>query len=48
MKPQAESRVARRQRLNRLALLTAGEEVMSVKGIDAATMHEMRVGKTWG
>lgn len=38
---QAEGRVARRQTRNRIALLEAGEEVMSEKGIDAATMQEI-------
>ncbi|MBL0371890.1 TetR/AcrR family transcriptional regulator [Rhizobium sp. KVB221] len=37
----AEGRVARRQKRNRTALLEAGEEVMSEKGIDAATMQEI-------
>lgn len=36
-----EGRVARRQRRNRDALLKAGHEVISGKGIDAATMLEI-------
>ncbi len=36
-----EGRVARRQRRNRDALLRAGHEVISEKGIDAATMLEI-------
>ncbi|MCF3639842.1 TetR/AcrR family transcriptional regulator [Rhizobium sp. TRM95111] len=36
-----EGRVARRQRRNREALLKAGHEVISEKGIDAATMMEI-------
>jgi AcrR family transcriptional regulator len=37
----AESRVERRQRRNREALIEAGYQVMSTKGIDAATMQEI-------
>lgn len=36
-----EGRVARRQRRNRDALIKAGRQVMSEKGIDAATMQEI-------
>jgi len=39
--PKKESRVTRRQKRNRLALIEAGREVMSKKGIDAATMQEI-------
>ncbi|WP_284778022.1 TetR/AcrR family transcriptional regulator [Agrobacterium sp. lyk4-40-TYG-31] len=38
---ETEGRVARRQRRNREALLKAGHEVISEKGIDAATMLEI-------
>lgn len=38
---QAESRVSRRQRRNREALIRAARVVMVEKGIDAATMHEI-------
>ncbi|UXT61258.1 TetR/AcrR family transcriptional regulator (plasmid) [Agrobacterium fabrum] len=38
---ETEGRVARRQRRNRDALLKAGHEVISEKGIDAATMMEI-------
>lgn len=38
---ETEGRVARRQRRNRDALLVAGHEVISEKGIDAATMLEI-------
>lgn len=38
---ETEGRVARRQRRNREALLKAGHEVISEKGIDAATMIEI-------
>lgn len=38
---ETEGRVARRQRRNRDALLKAGHEVISEKGIDAATMLEI-------
>jgi AcrR family transcriptional regulator len=36
-----EGRVAKRQRRNREAVLQAGHDVMSEKGIDAATMQEI-------
>ena len=38
---QPEGRVARRQKRNREAVLQAGHDVMSEKGIDAATMQEI-------
>lgn len=38
---QAESRVSRRQRRNREALIRAARVVMTEKGVDAATMHEI-------
>ena len=38
---QPEGRVAKRQRRNREAVLQAGHDVMSEKGIDAATMQEI-------
>lgn len=37
----SEGRVARRQKRNREALLRAGHDVMSEKGIDSATMQEI-------
>lgn len=37
----AEGRVARRQRRNRAALIRSAREVMSEKGVDAATMLEI-------
>lgn len=39
--PQAEGRVARRQARNRSALIDAARQIMSEKGIDAATMAEI-------
>ena len=39
--PEAETRVDRRKRRNREALIQAGYEVMAQKGIDAATMSEI-------
>jgi AcrR family transcriptional regulator len=39
--PPAESRVEKRRRRNRDALIEAGYQVMSAKGIDAATMQEI-------
>lgn len=39
--PHDEGRVARRQRRNRAALIAAAREVMSDKGVDAATMLEI-------
>lgn len=39
--PPDEGRVARRQRRNRAALIAAAREVMSEKGVDAATMLEI-------
>jgi AcrR family transcriptional regulator len=36
-----ESRVERRRRKNRAALISAGAQIMSEKGVDAATMHEI-------
>lgn len=38
---QTESRVSRRQRRNREALIRAARVVMAEKGVDAATMHEI-------
>lgn len=40
-KPKTEGRVARRQRRNRAALIDAAREIMSEKGVDAATMLEI-------
>jgi AcrR family transcriptional regulator len=39
--PLGETRVEKRQRRNREALIAAGYQVMSAKGIDAATMQEI-------
>ncbi|MDM7931389.1 TetR/AcrR family transcriptional regulator [Tabrizicola sp.] len=39
--PVEEGRVARRQRRNRAALIAAARDVMSEKGVDAATMLEI-------
>lgn len=39
--PAEEGRVARRQRRNRAALIAAARDVMSEKGVDAATMLEI-------
>lgn len=40
-RPRTEGRVARRQKRNRRALIDAAGEIMSQKGIDAATMLEI-------
>lgn len=39
--PQTEGRVARRQRRNRDALIAAAREIMTEKGVEAATMLEI-------
>lgn len=39
--PKPEGRVARRQRRNRAALIGAAREIMTEKGVDAATMLEI-------
>ena len=41
MTPNSEGRVARRQKRNRRALIDAGRQIMSEKGIDASTMLEI-------